>query len=98
MAMIKKQSFGAIAGWRAVHMVLVINEPLNVSHLFNTWYAMSDNIFRSFLPLGTKAFGRSIWQTWNKVLTSVDRNLLQVLSRGNLGLITTMRGATINHH
>ena len=34
--------------WRAVHMILGINTPLHVLHLFNTCYAMSDNTFRSF--------------------------------------------------
>ena len=69
--------------WRAVHMILGINPPLHVSHLFNTCYAMSDNTFRSFFVRHNSLL-LSIWLIRNEEVLDKCRpkSLLQVLFRG----------------
>jgi hypothetical protein len=60
------------------HVVLGINPHLNVSHLFNTWYAMSDNTLKLFLLLGTTVFYWSIWLARNKVVFDILMRFLKL--------------------
>ena len=70
--------------WMAVHIVLALNQPLNVYYLFNNWYPIRDKTLRSFFIDGSCW---SIWLTRNKIVVDKcpQKPLLYLLFRECIG-------------